>query len=236
MRMFSLSQPQRYGVAIIGVVIAAAVRMVLDPLLGDVLPLFIFTFPVILAAWFGGLWPGVLATALSLALGDYLFIAPRGKLLHYEDLLTWNRVSYLFFFGLVISIMAEGFRGIVKTEMDSAERIRLLIEGVEDYAILMLDSQGRVISWNSGAERITGYKEHEILGSDLSIFFTPEEIKTGKPRHLLEAAAAEGRCEEDGWRVRKDGSRYWASAVTTVLWDEMGRLRGFAKVTHDITM
>jgi K+-sensing histidine kinase KdpD len=66
---------------------------------------------VILAAWFGGLWPGVLATALSLVLGDYLFIAPRGKLLHYEDLLTWNRVSYLFFFGLVISIMAEGFRG-----------------------------------------------------------------------------------------------------------------------------
>jgi hypothetical protein len=70
MRMFSLSEPQRYGVAIIGVAVAAAVRMVLDPLLGDELPLFLFTFPVILAAWFGGLWPGLLATALSLALGD----------------------------------------------------------------------------------------------------------------------------------------------------------------------
>jgi PAS domain S-box-containing protein len=235
MRMFSLTQPQRYGVAIIGVAVAAAARMALDPLLGDELPLFIFTFPVILAAWFGGLWPGLLATALSLTLGDYLFIAPRGKLLHYEDLFTWNRVSYLFFFGLVISILAEEFRGVVKTEMDSKERIRLLIEGVEDYAILMLDSQGRVISWNSGAERITGYREHEILGSDLSVFFPPEDIKTGKPRHLLEAAAAEGRCEDEGWRVRKDNSRYWASAVTTALWDEMGQLRGFAKVTHDIT-
>ena len=235
MRMFSLSQTQRYGVAIIGVAVAAAVRMALDPLLGDTLPLFLFTFPVILAAWFGGLWPGLLATALSLALGDYLFIAPRGKLLHYEDLFTWNRVSFLFFFGLVISILAEGFRASVKTEMDSMERIRLLIEGVEDYAILMLDSQGRVISWNSGAERITGYKEHEILGSDLSVFFTPEEINASKPRHLLEVAATEGRSEEDGWQVRKDGSRYWASVITTALWDETGRLRGFAKVTHDIT-
>jgi PAS domain S-box-containing protein len=141
----------------------------------------------------------------------------------------------LFFFGLVISIMAEGFRGSVKTEMDSKERIRLLIEGVEDYAILMLDSQGRVISWNSGAERITSYKEHEILGSDHSVFFTPEEIKMGKPRHSLEVATAAGRCEEDGWRVRNDGSRYWASVITTALWDEAGRLRGFATVTHDIT-
>jgi PAS domain S-box-containing protein len=235
MRMFSLSQTQRYGMAIIGVAVAAAARMALDPLLGEELPLFLFAFPVILAAWFGGLWPGLLATALSLALGDYLFIAPRGKLLHYGDLITWNRVSFLFFFGLVISILAERLRGIIKIEMDSRERYRLLVEGVEDYAILMLDSGGRVISWNSGAEQITGYKEHEILESDLSVFFTPEEIKKGKPQHLLEVAAAAGRCEEEGWQVRKDGSRYWAGVVTTALRDEAGRLRGFAKVTHDIT-
>jgi PAS domain S-box-containing protein len=190
---------------------------------------------VILAAWFGGLWPGLLATALSLALGDYLFIAPRGTLLHYEDLLTLNRVSFLLFFGLVMSILAERLRRSIKNEMDNMERSRLLIEGVEDYAILMLDSQGRVISWNSGAERLTGYKEYEILGSDLSVFFTPQEIEEGMPQRGLEVAIAEGRCEEEGWRVRKDGSRYWANVITTALWDESGRLRGFAKVTHDIT-
>lgn len=235
MRMFSLSQTQRYGIAVIGVALAAALRMALDPILGEELPLFLFAFPVILASWFGGLWPGLLATALSLAVGDYLFIAPRGKLLHYKDLLTLNRVSFLFFFGLVMSILAERLRDSIKSEIDIMERSRLLIEGVEDYAILMLDSQGRVISWNSGAERITGYKETEILGSDLSVFFTPEEIEEGRPRHGLQVAAAAGRFEEEGWRVRKDGSRFWASVFTTALWDEAGRLRGFAKVTHDIT-
>ena len=236
MRMFSLSQTQRYGIAVIGVALAAALRMALDPILGEELPLFLFAFPVILAAWFGGLWPGLLATALSLVVGDYLFIAPRGKLLHYSDLLTLNRVSFLFFFGLVMSILAERLRDSVKSEIDGMERSRLLIEGVEDYAILMLDSRGRVISWNSGAERITGYKETEILGSDLSVFFTPEEIEEGRPRHGLQVAAAAGRFEEEGWRVRKDGSRFWASVSTTALWDEAGRLRGFAKVTHDISV
>jgi PAS domain S-box-containing protein len=235
MRMFSLSQTQRYGIAVIGVAIAAALRMALDPFLGEELPLFIFAFPVILAAWFGGLWPGLLATAFSLALGDYLFIAPRGTILHYDDLLTLNRVSFLLFFGVVISILAERLRNSIKIEMDNMERSRLLIEGVEDYAILMLDSHGRVISWNSGAERLTGYKEHEILGSDLSAFFTPEEVEEGMPHRGLEVAIAEGRCEEEGWRVRKDGSRYWANVITTALWDESGRLRNFAKVTHDIT-
>ena len=235
MRMFSLSQTQRYGIAVIGVALAAALRMALDPILGEDLPLFLFAFPMILAAWFGGLWPGLLATALSLVVGDYLFIAPRGKLLHYNDLLTLTRVSSLFFFGLVMSIMAERLRGSVKSEIDSLERSRLLIEGVEDYAILMLDSQGRVISWNSGAERITGYKEHEILGRDLSVFFTPEEIEEGRPRHGLQVAAAAGRFEEEGRRVRKDGARFWANVINTALWDEAGRLRGFAKVIHDIT-
>jgi PAS domain S-box-containing protein len=233
--MFSLSQTQRYGIAIIGVVIAAALRLALDPLLGEVMPLFLFAFPVILAAWFGGLWPGLLATALSLTLGDYLFMGPRGAFLQYDDLFTLNRLSFLLFFGLVMSILAERLRGSVKSEFESMERSRLLIEGVEDYSILMLDAQGRIFSWNSGAERLTGYKEHEILGSDLSVFFTPEDIVEGTPRHGLEVAAAEGRCEEEGWRVRKDGSRYWASDITTALWDDAGRLRGFAKVTGDIT-
>jgi PAS domain S-box-containing protein len=235
MRMFSLSKTQRYEIAIIGVAIAAVLRLALDPLLREEMPLFLFAFPVILAAWFGGFWPGLLATALSLAIGDYLFIEPRGTILYYSDLLTLNRLSFLLFFGLVISVLAERLRGSIKSEIDSMERSRLLIEGVEDYAILMLDSRGRVISWNSGAERLTGYKEHEIFGNDVSVFFIPEEIEEGRPQRGLEVAKEKGRCEEEGWRVRKDGTRYWASVITTALWDEVGRHRGFAKVTRDIT-
>jgi PAS domain S-box-containing protein len=233
--MFSLSKTQRYEIAIIGVAIAAVLRLALDPLLREEMPLFLFAFPVILAAWFGGFWPGLLATALSLAIGDYLFMEPRGTILYYSDLLTLNRLSFLLFFGLVISVLAERLRGSIKSEIDSMERSRLLIEGVEDYAILMLDSRGRVISWNSGAERLTGYKEHEIFGNDVSVFFIPEEIEEGRPQRGLEVAKEKGRCEEEGWRVRKDGTRYWASVITTALWDEVGRHRGFAKVTHDIT-
>lgn len=209
--------------------------MSLDPVLGDELPLFIFAFPIILAAWFGGLGPGLLATALSLLVGDYLFISPRGTLFHYKDLLTLNRVSFLWFFGFVITVMIERLRESIQDEMASLERSRLLIEGVKDYAIFLLDAQGGLASWNSGAERITGYSANEILGRDISIFFTPEDIEAGNPWRALEIATREGRYEEEGWRVRKDGSRYWASVITTALWDEAGRLRGFAKVTRDNT-
>jgi PAS domain S-box-containing protein len=235
MRMFSLSRIQRFGIAIIGVTLVAALRLALEPLLGSELPFFLFAFPVILAAWFGGLWPGLLATALSLLIGDYLFLTPMGEIFRDGDFTTLKRISIKGFFGVAFSLLAERLRDSIKREMDSMERSRLLIEGIKDYAILMLDSQGRVISWNSGAERITGYKENEILGKDNSIFFTPEKIEEGAPQRALELAAIEGRCEDEGWRVRKDGSRYWAIVITTALWDDAGRLRGFAKVTHDIT-
>ncbi len=117
----------------------------------------------------------------------------------------------------------------------SEERFRLLIERVQDYAIYMLDPQGRVASWNSGAERIKGYPAEEIIGKDISIFYTPESIARGEPRHSLHVAAAEGRHEVQGWRVRKDGSRFWADVVVTALQDDQGNLRGFTKVTRDVT-
>jgi PAS domain S-box-containing protein len=214
MRMFSLSRIQRFGIAIIGVTLVAALRLALEPLLGSELPFFLFAFPVILAAWFGGLWPGLLATALSLLIGDYLFLTPMGEIFRDGDFTTLKRISIKGFFGVAFSLLAERLRDSIKREMDSMERSRLLIEGIKDYAILMLDSQGRVISWNSGAERITGYKENEILGKDNSIFFTPEKIEEGEPQRALELAAIEGRCEDEGWRVRKDGSRYWAIVIS----------------------
>jgi len=117
----------------------------------------------------------------------------------------------------------------------SEERFRLLVEGVTDYAIFLLDPQGRVASWNAGAERLKGYAAGEIVGRHFSAFYPPEAIARGWPDEELRRATAEGRVEDEGLRVRKDGSTFWASVVITALRDEGGELRGFAKITRDLT-
>ena len=117
----------------------------------------------------------------------------------------------------------------------NGEMFRLMVESLKDYALLMLDSEGRVVTWNTGAQRIVGYTADEITGRDYAIFFTPEDIKAGKPQQELQQAEASGRYETEGWRVRKDGSRFWASVVTTALREPGGKLRGFTKVTRDMT-
>lgn len=117
----------------------------------------------------------------------------------------------------------------------SEERFRLLVESVKDYAILLLDTTGNVISWNAGAEKIKGYRASEILGQHFSRFYTPADISAGKPERELLRAAQEGRFEEEGVRVRSDGSEFWANVIVTALRDESGQLRGFSKVTRDIT-
>jgi PAS domain S-box-containing protein len=117
----------------------------------------------------------------------------------------------------------------------SEERFRLLLENVKDYAIFMLDPSGVVATWNVGAERIKGYRADEIIGSHFSRFYPPEDVKAGKCEMELERAKREGRCEDEGWRVRKDGSRFWANVVITELRDAAGNSLGFAKVTRDLT-
>jgi PAS domain S-box-containing protein len=116
-----------------------------------------------------------------------------------------------------------------------AEMFGLLVEAVKDYAIFMLGPDGRVASWNPGAERIKGYRAEEIIGRHFSCFYTDEDIERGKPGNELTIAATQGRLEDEGWRVRKDGSRFWAHVFITALKDEAGGLRGFAKVTRDLT-
>ncbi|HEY6871213.1 MAG TPA: PAS domain S-box protein [Geobacteraceae bacterium] len=118
---------------------------------------------------------------------------------------------------------------------DSREQLRLMVDGIRDYAIFMLDPQGRVLTWNEGAERIKGYGAEEIVGRHFSCFYCREDRANGKPVHGLRTAEAEGRYEEEGWRVRKDGSQFWASVMITPLRDDDGNLRGFSKVTRDIT-
>jgi len=115
------------------------------------------------------------------------------------------------------------------------DQFALFVSSVVDYAIFMLDPSGVITTWNEGAERIKGYRADEIVGKHFSIFYPPEEAGNGKPDWELEVARREGRYEEEGWRVRKDGTRFWANVVITAVRDETGRLRGFGKVTRDIT-
>jgi PAS domain S-box-containing protein len=117
----------------------------------------------------------------------------------------------------------------------SEERFRHMVEGVKDYAIYMVDPDGRVITWNTGAERMKGYSSEEILGRRLSLFYEPRDVESGKPELGLKEAAATGRFEDEGWRVRKDGSRFWANVIITALNDGAGKLRGFVKVTRDMS-
>ncbi|HEY8962899.1 MAG TPA: PAS domain S-box protein, partial [Alphaproteobacteria bacterium] len=117
----------------------------------------------------------------------------------------------------------------------SEEHFRRLVKGVTDYALYMLDPEGNVSSWNLGAERIKGYKEDEIVGQHFSRFYTPEEQAAGEPDRNLEIAREKGSVEREGWRVRKDGSRFWAHVVIDAIYDDNGDLIGFAKVTRDIT-
>jgi PAS domain S-box-containing protein len=117
----------------------------------------------------------------------------------------------------------------------SEELFRTMVAGVKDYAIFLLDPKGYVVTWNAGAERIKQYQAEEIIGQHFSRFYTPEDIAAGKTEAELDIAARTGKYEEEGWRVRKDGTRFWASVVLTALFDERGALRGYAKVTRDIT-
>ena len=117
----------------------------------------------------------------------------------------------------------------------SEQRFRLLVQGVQDYAIYMLDPQGRIASWNRGAQRFKGYTDEEIIGEHFSRFYTEEDQATGLPARALQTAAREGRFEAEGWRVRKDGTRFWAHVVIDPIRGEHGELVGFAKITRDVT-
>jgi PAS domain S-box-containing protein len=155
-------------------------------------------------------WANVVITALR---------DPQGKLLAYAK----------------VTRDLTGRREHEERLRQSEERFRLLVDGVSDYAIFMLDVNGNVATWNAGAERIKGYAAGEIIGRHFSRFYPSEVVESGWPEHELRVASAEGRFIDEGWRVRKDGSKFWAHVTITALRDEEGKLRGFAKLTRDLT-
>lgn len=132
--------------------------------------------------------------------------------------------------------LIESHQAAIQALQESESTFRLLVQSVKDYAIYMLDPNGYVISWNNGGETINGYQAQEIIGQHFSKFYPQEDIQRGKPERVLRMAAAAGRFEDETWRMRKDGSKFWASVVITALKDKDGQLKGFAKVTRDITL
>jgi rsbT co-antagonist protein RsbR len=122
-----------------------------------------------------------------------------------------------------------------KEIVQSSDLLQLLVDSIKDYAIILLDNDGNVLTWNSAAERLKGWKAEEIIGQNFSRFYPKEDLEKGKTVMELKVASEEGRFEDEGWRVRKDGSRFWANVIITALRDKNGELRGFGKVTRDLT-
>lgn len=228
----------RYGVAVISVLLS----LLLLPLWGNRSPFLLFIPAVMVSSHYGGLGPGILATILGGLLGlRFLPQWSQESVLnpYFGDLL---RLGVFFAIGALVSflnkrLLSEKRRAEISSRsyQESEERYRLLVEQVQDYAFYTVDPNGIVTTWNTGAERLKGYRAAEIVGRSFSLCFPPKEIERGKPERILQEAIAHGQWVDEGWHVRKDGSRFWAEAVTTALRDERGQLRGFSQVVHDIS-
>ena len=242
----------RYGIALLVVALALLLKLLLEPVILQETPFLLVFAAVIVSAWYGGLGPGLLATVVAGLATDYFFLPPINAFsvnvfsgLGGEAIpLVLYMLEGLLINGVVVGLRRARQRAETSTRearshqeglRQSEERFRLLVEGVKDYAILMLDPKGYITTWNKGAQRTMGYEREEIIGEHFSLFYTEEDTERNHPGQELRVAAAEGRYEEEGWRVRKDGSRFWANVITTSLTDEAGCIRGFSKVTRDIT-
>jgi PAS domain S-box-containing protein len=252
-----------YTVAVLAVIAATALRLLLQPWLGERFPFVIHFVALTSVALYAGIGPALLALILSWLAVLYLIAHPRGltDIRWFQDQVGFGAflvagLAICFVGGAVraarrraeaamqdLQRNRDDFQTSVESQVQertaelrkSEERFRLLVEGTRDYAIFMLDPQGRITSWNAGAERIKGYRAEEIIGRHFSCFYPREDIEFGKPARELEIATEHGKYEEESWRLRKDGSRFWANVLITALFDEAGQLRGFGKVTKDLT-
>ncbi|MBW4493448.1 MAG: PAS domain S-box protein [Oscillatoria princeps RMCB-10] len=232
-RQLTRSHLQRYGLAAVAVALALLLTLALNPAMQRS-PAPLFFAAVIFSSWYGGVGPGLLASVLSALSAHYFLPVPASPphLTAFNDIMLFG----MFVTAALLTGELSAARQKAENKLNSSEdSFRWLVRGVKDYAIFTLDPSGRVATWNEGAERIKGYKAEEIIGQHFSRFYTGEDTAQGKPEYLLQVAAAEGRVEDRGWRVRKDGTRFWADVIITVLRDDAGNFRGFSKVTRDMT-
>lgn len=242
------SQFWRYGVAVLAVAIVLIVKLCLATLIHQESPFMLFFFAILVSTWYGGMAAGLAATVLAAFLCNYFFLSPKYVL----SVTDWEQGMRLAIFVLeavsictAIAILDSARVRAQQSQLaalhcqatllQSEERFRLLVEGVKDYAIFMLDAKGIVASWNAGAARITGYKAREAIGQHCSRFYTYADVESGIPQHELQTAIAQERLETEGWRIRRDGSRFWANVITTILKDGSGQIQGFSQVVRDIS-
>jgi PAS domain S-box-containing protein len=220
---------------------SAGLRWALAPITGDAGGLIVFVPAIVMSAWYGGFWPGALASLLAVLAGDLLWSRP-GLVFGVGSLAEGLGLTLLAVTGLLTSALMEAVhRGRRAARQEAArlaetqDRYRLMVECVEDYAIVMLDPHGIVVSSNEGAEKILGYGPVDILNRHYCRFFTNDDIQRRLPERDLETAASWGRLEAEGWRLRQDGSAYWTASVITPVKDRSGRLCGFSLVMRDVT-
>lgn len=232
-----------YGVACGAALAVALLRLALSPWLEHRAAYLPLVVPVVVAAAFGGIGPGLCAAMIGLVAGMALSAQ---SLLSFEG--ATNTAVFVATAGCLILIGGELGRLRLRAVMliaqsderarlsgQAVEQLNLLIDGASEYAIYMLDPEGKVLIWNAGAQRLKGWREEEIIGQDASIFYPPDARRAGKPAADLARAARQGRLEEEDWRLRKDGSEFLAHVSMMALRGEDGALQGFAKILHDVT-
>ncbi|BAZ52210.1 two-component hybrid sensor and regulator [Nostoc sp. NIES-4103] len=226
-------QLQDYGIAVLASALALLFSLLISPLLENV-SFSMFFAAVVFSSWYGSYKSGLIATLLCSLAIVFFFLQPA----HLPYVLTLDGIIRLGLFAAVSLFTNELNAARKRAELrlrESENRYRQMVEAVQDYAIYILDPEGRIITWNTGAERIQGYTAKEILGQHFSRFYTATDLKRSHPDRLLEVAASTGKFTEEGWRVRKDGSYFYASVLITALRDEQGNLSGFCEVVRDIT-
>ena len=230
-----------YGLAVASVAVAYALRAIFEPWIGEGVPFVFFPIPVLICAIYGGRGPAVAAALLSLGAGftdqsiSASLAVTRTALFAAVALgIVWLATRLA-----AARELANRHHEEAVAEADRArqysESLNLLIDGATDYALFMLGSDKRVTIWNSGAERVFGWAQDEIIGADSSVFYPDEETAAAKPSRDLQRAVKEGKIAEEGWQVRKDGTEFLADITITALTDPAGRLRGYAKIVRDVT-
>jgi len=233
----------RLAMAVGIVLLTAALRQALDPWLGNHAPFLPFTLVILLAVIWAGTFAAIIAAVLALAFGIYFAGADRFGVGAYLEagIFLLTSMGIIAFAGAINRARKQAIESDRRADQRAneanrlAEELNLLIDGTQGHAIYMVDVEGNVTLWNEGAVRLKGWTEEEVVGRHTSLFYPADAIAAGKPERDLARAAAEGRLEEEDWRVRKDGSEFLASVSITPLRDDAGHLRGFAKVVADIT-